>query len=437
MSKRTYGTGHLYEKAGSWYARWRTSDGRNLNRKVGEMKGAAHPQGLSRPQAERRLRQMQEEEQRTPRLSRGPEVPTVDEVGDSLRKRLKLRGLRKSTLVGYESFQRVHIKRSLGSRRITAVERDDVEAFAQELLEKGLAPKSVRNVLGFLHQIFEHAIDRGLIRENPVRRAEKPGSRRAKASGDLQFLTVSELEAVIREIPDHVVVRQPKPTRKGRSGPAPPPSPDVLGPVLRVIIMTAAMTGLRMSELTGLRWCDVDWTAQRIRVRNTYVLKEHSADGKSELSTKRSVPMATALAGVLDRWSQRTAFGGDTQVVFAHPQTGKPLDRSKVLKRFKAACREAKVPVIRFHDLRHTFGTRLAANGVPVRTIQEFMGHADMKTTQIYMHYARSEHEIQLVDEAFAAEDSTPAPDAEECAAQAEDERRSTSSSHSSIDSGR
>ena len=72
------------------------------------------------------------------------------------------------------------------------------------------------------------------------------------------------------------------------------------------------------------------------------------------------------------------------------------------------------MPVIRFHDLRHTFGTRLAATGVPLRTIQEFMGHADMKTTQIYVHYARSEHEIQLVDHAFAPEaKQTPSGDSQ------------------------
>ncbi len=59
--------------------------------------------------------------------------------------------------------------------------------------------------------------------------------------------------------------------------------------------------------------------------------------------------------------------------------------------------------VIRFHDLRHTFGTTLAAAGVPLRTIQEYLGHADIKTTQIYMHYAPSEHEVEIVNDAFRA----------------------------------
>jgi integrase len=207
---------------------------------------------------------------------------------------------------------------------------------------------------------------------------------------------------VLRAIPDEVVIRAPAPTRNGRRGPAPPPPPDVLGPVLRALVLAAAMTGLRQSELLGLRWRDVDWAAQRIRVRNTFVRGEHSTEGKSDRSTRRSVPMADRLAGELDRWSKRSAYDTEDDLVFAHPEKGTPLDRSKVSKRFKAACRVAGVREVRFHDLRHTFATRLAASGQPLRTIQEFLGHADSKTTQIYAHYAPSEHEVQIVNDAFS-----------------------------------
>jgi integrase len=62
---------------------------------------------------------------------------------------------------------------------------------------------------------------------------------------------------------------------------------------------------------------------------------------------------------------------------------------------------------IRFHDLRHTFATRLAASGVPLRTIQEFLGHADLKTTQIYAHYAPSEGEVELMNDAFGEQPSS------------------------------
>jgi integrase len=59
---------------------------------------------------------------------------------------------------------------------------------------------------------------------------------------------------------------------------------------------------------------------------------------------------------------------------------------------------------VRFHDLRHTFATRLAASGQPMRTIQEFLGHADSKTAQIYAHYAPSPYEVERVNAAFVEE---------------------------------
>jgi integrase len=153
----------------------------------------------------------------------------------------------------------------------------------------------------------------------------------------------------------------------------------------------------------------VDWVAQRIRVRKPDRRGVQSTRGKSDLSTKRSVPMATRLAQVLDLWSKRTAYKGDDDLVFAHPSTGRALDGPKVSRRFKEACEDAGVHVIKFHNLRHTFGTRMAASNVPMRMLQEFMGHADSKTTQIYVHYAPSEHEVEMVDAAFAQEEPAPA----------------------------
>jgi integrase len=402
-AKRTYGTGSLYEKHGSYYGRWRTVDGRQLNRLVGPVRKAGTREGLTRAQAEAAFRRLQDEEERAPRPARSSVVPTVDEATASLRQSLRLGGASRSYLEGCESMQRVHISPRLGSKPVIEVKTADVEALAAAMLKRGLAPKTVRNVMAFLHSVFEHAIDRRLNRENPVRRARRPGRRRKRdANPDLQFLTVEELDAVVRAIPDEVVYRKPSPQRRERRGPAPPPPPDVLGPVLRVLVLVAAMTGLRQSELLGLRWRDIDWVAQRIRVRNAFVRGEHSSDGKSDLSTSRSVPMADRVARALEVWSRRTAYGADDDLVFAHPETGNPLDRSKVTKRFKAACHDAGVRPVRFHDLRHTFGTRLAASGESMRTIQEFLGHADSKTTQIYTHYAPSEREVEMVNRAFA-----------------------------------
>ena len=162
--------------------------------------------------------------------------------------------------------RRVHLEPSIGQLPLEKVTTARIEALGSQLLAGGRSPKTVRNVLTFTYSVFEHAIANGWCERNPVRHAARPMRRRASdASPDLQFLTVSELEAVLRAIPDDVVERAPAPTRRGRPGPAPPPPPDVLGPALRVLILAAAITGLRQSELLGLRWRDVDWTAQRIR----------------------------------------------------------------------------------------------------------------------------------------------------------------------------
>ncbi len=280
--------------------------------------------------------------------------------------------------------QRVHMSPALGNRRVDSVRRADVERLARSLLARGLAPKTVRNTITFLHSVFALAVDEEWIPANPVARAARPKRRRqGDANPDLQFLTIAELDAVIAAIPDE------------------PVGHEVLGPVLRVVILAAASTGLRQSELLGLRWRDIDTRAHRLRVRNAWVRGEHSGEGKPDLSTKRSIPLTDRLSVELAKWRLRTLFADDEDLVFPHPQIGAPLDRTNVTRRFQSACGTAHVRRIRFHDLRHTFATTLAAAGVPLRTIQEYLGHADLKTTQIYAHYAPSEAEVDAMNDAF------------------------------------
>jgi integrase len=278
----------------------------------------------------------------------------------------------------------VHVSPAIGKRKVASVTTRDIERLASSMLAKGASPKTVRNVMTFLHSVFALAVRSGWAPANPVADAARPRRRReGDANPDLQFFTLEELDAVIDAIPDHTVDR------------------DVLGPVLRLVILAAGTTGLRQSELIGLRWRDIDLRAQRVRVRNAWVRSEHSSEGKSDLSTKRSVPMTDRLVGELKTWRMRTVFGDEDDLVFAHPELGVPLDRTKVTRRFQAACVEAGVRRIRFHDLRHTFATTLAASGVPLRTIQEYLGHSDLKTTQIYAHYAPSAREVEVINEAF------------------------------------
>ena len=161
------------------------------------------------------------------------------------------------------------------------------------------------------------------------------------------------------------------------------------------------MTGLRKCELVALRWRDVDWTAARIRVRRNYVRGEFGTP-KSKRST-RSVPMADEVAGGLERLFQASRCQADDDLVFAHPVTGDVLPKANVTRRMRAALKAAGLNEEHtLHHLRHTFGTAMAAAGVPMRTLQEWLGHRDLATTQIYADYSPSTREAEMVAAAFA-----------------------------------
>jgi integrase len=146
------------------------------------------------------------------------------------------------------------------------------------------------------------------------------------------------------------------------------------------------MCGVRQGELLAMRWLDADWKARVIRLRRNNT-RGRLVKTKSRRST-RSVPMPRRVAAELRRLHNCSDYTGDTDLVFCHPDTGSPYDASKMRKRFKDAVADAGVRPVRFHDLRHTFGTRMAGAGAPLRFIQEWMGHRDYKTTEIYADFA-------------------------------------------------
>jgi integrase len=300
---------------------------------------------------------------------------TVEEAGVLLLSKLRAQGRKTATLQTYESVIRVQLSPFFGQRPLDKIGRREIEAFIADMTRAGRAPKTTLNALGVLHSIFELARREEWVEANPCTLVDKP--RVDVEDADIRFLEPEEVEALLRAVPD-----------------------DDLGRVERRMYLAAAMTGMRQGELLALRWRDIDWSAQRVRVRRSFVRGEFGTP-KSKKSS-RSVPLADRLAGDLELLHRETVHARDDDLVFAHPHTGKPLDRSKLLKRFKAALRRAGVREVRFHDLRHTFGTRMAAQGVPMRALQEMMGHRDFKTTLIYADYAPSAREVEWVEAAFA-----------------------------------
>jgi integrase len=87
------------------------------------------------------------------------------------------------------------------------------------------------------------------------------------------------------------------------------------------------------------------------------------------------VPLSSQLATELRGWRQAARWNDSDALVFAEPVYGDVLRRGALMRRYRRALKAAKIDSHRFHDLRHTFGTAMAAAGVPMRTLQEWMGH--------------------------------------------------------------
>lgn len=154
----------------------------------------------------------------------------------------------------------------------------------------------------------------------------------------------------------------------------------------RALYLTAAMTGLRQGELIALRWQDIAWEDRRVRVVRNHVLGQF--DTPKSRRSARSVPLSNHLAHELRGWQQATRWRDPDALAFAEPVSGDVLRRGALMRRYRRALKAAKIDPHRFHDLRHTFGTAMAAAGVPMRTLQEWMGHRDIGTTQRYADYS-------------------------------------------------
>jgi integrase len=393
-SRRSYGTGRLYVRTDrngreTWYGKWHVN-GRRVNRKVGPKRVNGSREGMTQTQAEAVLRRLIREV--------SPAATIVDrlsvgEVGALYVADLERKGRKPETVRAAECAIRVHFAPFFGDRAIHTIRQEDISALALHMTQtgarsrkQGLKPKSIRNYLGTLSALFQFARRRGLMHENPVSLMELPT---VPDDDDIRFLTPAEVRVLVDAI-----------------------APGPYWEIDRTYFLTAAMTGLRLGELRALRWRDIDWTAARVRVRRNYVRGRYGTP-KTKRST-RSVPLAREVARALDRLRRAVSPASDGTLVFNDPVESGPLDDNEIRSRFAQALTTAELPKHTPHDLRHTFGTAMAAAGVPMRMLQEWMGHRDIATTQRYADYAPSHDEAALVDAAFGSQGPVQGPDSSE-----------------------
>ena len=160
--------------------------------------------------------------------------------------------------------------------------------------------------------------------------------------------------------------------------------------------MLSAFTGLRQGELLALRWRHVDFFTNLVHVEGNYTDRtEKIPKGKRV----RSVPMIPEAVDALARLKERDNLTGDDDLVFCDV-VGGYLDAWKMRRHFYAAIDRAELRRIRFHDLRHAFGS-IAITVLDPHAVQSYMGHKHYSTTQRYLHHKPRPQDAQRLHEAF------------------------------------
>jgi integrase len=370
-------SGHVFRVERSrgpvWYAKYRLPDGRQVQRKLGPAwteRGRPSAGYLTKRTAEAWLRDLLDEARRgtLPGLVRTG-ATFADAAAEYLRYAEQDRGCKPSTLQGYRSVISAHLVPAFGAMPVEAVTSDAIERWIATV------DRSVRTrnkLLILLHGILGRARKVYGLPLNAAASVEKFPQRR---SGDIQVFSPEEVMALVRA---------------------------AAGAQDAAIYLTAAFTGLRRGELLALRWRDVDFAGAVIRVRASFAAGALTTPKSGRV---RSVPMASAVASALAALGQREHSIGDDDLVFAG-ELGGYLDGSALRRRYDSALTRAGLRRLRFHDLRHTFGTRTIAKA-DIRRVQEWMGHADVQTTMKYLHYAPRDEDAALVDEAFRVDQAT------------------------------
>ncbi len=368
-------SGHVKLRVGKhragWYGKWRDARGVQFERKLGAAwmeKGPAPPGFLREKDAQAALDAILTDARRGAVEQARTAVTFASLADEWIAVGIRERDWKPSTLSDNRSVVNAYLKPSLGPRRIETITAEQIEEWRDALVdERGVSRRTANKALIMLGAILERGRKHGLL-VNAAR--EVPKLRERYDPDQYDFFNPEEVEQLVS---------------------AAASEPDA------AIFLVAAFAGLRMGELLALRWRDVDFDGESLHVYGSYSLGTLT-EPKSGLA--RTVPMAEQVLAMLRAHKRRAADAGREDLVFPAERGTGYLDGSALRRRYKRALGKAELRNLRFHDLRHTFGS-IAINQATIVQVQAWMGHADVQTTMKYMHHRSRAGDARLLSAAF------------------------------------
>ena len=269
-----------------------------------------------------------------------------------------LGNVKPGTMISYETQIRVHILPALGEIKLTALRTPVVQRLYNQILAKGLSPKTIKNIHGCLHRALDIAVRVGYLTKNPTSACILPTVRQA----EMQPLDTPDLKKLLEAL---------------------------RGEEYEAIITTALFTGMRSGELLGLTWDCIDFSNGIIRVTKQLLQPRRKgrpfAYGTPKNGKGRTLTPAPFVMSVLSEHKkaqdlQREAVGpawddgGFPNLVFTHPD-GSHLSQPTVWKALQKILKKAGLERHRFHDLRHPYVVKAFRAGDDVKTVQQNAGH--------------------------------------------------------------
>ena len=287
------------------------------------------------------------------------------------------------------------IHSAFGGRTLESITTIDVKRWLEGLDREDISPRTVNKHRQVVASIFEFAIADGEygVSENPVhgtpkRRESDPHPIDTYAPEEVMALARAARAGLHRD-PSRPAVSEAEALEQAWA--------DEQDACLYIV---AAFTGLRMGELLALRWRHVDFGDARLLVESAL----SAGELRSTKSRKwRAVPLADQPAAALAKLAERGRFTDRDDQVFCG-DLGQPLDPSALRRRYGRAQAAAGIRKLRFHDLRHSFGTLVIREFDPA-TVKEFMGHAKLSTTERYLHAKPRRGDAARLTRAFSGDD--------------------------------